>query len=207
MRVLWTWWWALIVIIFVGVARGWAVLGGAVLWIDDLALTWRDHTVISSLLLLSGFVGTVDLDCLAAAVASLPLPLLGSDGFDSQFVHLDIIVYFVLVRLFTVVLSFTTKVVWTLFVAFVTLCLLSPLDRAYLLSRYLIYLLQLARYLPTNIDYWLNDIRKGKKWLVNIHGFVLACIGLFSLALSALLLGALVPGHHRIAKGIVQPCC
>ena len=67
------------------------VVGGGTLFGDDAlrflvsAIAGSDDAVVCHSLLLGGFVGSVDLDGLAAAVASLSLSLLGPDGLASQF--------------------------------------------------------------------------------------------------------------------------
>ena len=83
---------ALIFVIVVAVVGRRTLFGAGALRFLVSAITGGDDAVVGHFLFLGGFVGSVDLNGLAAAVASLSLSLLGPNGLTSQFIHLGIFV-------------------------------------------------------------------------------------------------------------------
>lgn len=71
----------------------------------------------------------------------------------------------------------------------------------------LIYLLQLARHLSTDIDDWLKNVRERHHGLVDLHALVVVTwpgLRLLLLALLVLLPRALMPRHNGISSERVE---
>ena len=83
-----------------------------------------------------------------------------------------------------------------------------PLLWAYMRGADLIYFLQLARHLSTDVDDWLKDVRERQHGVIDLHAFVVVAssgLRLLLLALLVLLPRALMPRRHGVPKWIEEP--
>lgn len=197
---------ALIFVIVITVLGGGALLGGGTWGLLMPTVASRDHAIVCDSLLLGRLIGPVDLDRLAAAIASLSPPWLEANRLASQIIHVS-------VRpigpkrlwLLAIVEQFTKlqrrRIIWP------TRARLPPL-RAHERRPHLVDLLQLARHLSTDVNDWLKNIWERYHGLFNLHPFVAlarASLALLLLPLPVLLPRALVPRRRRASERVEQP--